>query len=108
MTAPTTKRAPVGYDYSSLNWDFIKMLAEIAHFAGNKYGHPLQYTDSRLVGEASPVNHIPEHLRQYITGEAHDHFTDPRYHLAAIAYNAMMEYYYHSKHGHLVSQLVQE
>ena len=100
------KRAEVTFRYDSLNHDFIKMLAEIAYYAGIKYGSPEQYATGRLTGEKSPVNHIYEHLRQYQTGEQHDHFKDSRYHLAAIAYNAMMEYYYHTMFGQLVSPLL--
>lgn len=88
------KRVPVTYQYHRLNWHFIKLLAEIAHYADAKYGQTEQYTGARLVGEKSPLNHIAEHMRAYMAQEPHDHFTDPAYHLAAIAYNAMMEYFY--------------
>jgi len=103
-------RVPVTFRYDGLNWDFIKMLAEIAHYAGNKYGkgNPDElsnYREPQLINEKSPINHIYEHLRQYQTGEHHDHFKDPIYHLAAIAYNAMMEAYYHRRFGHRVSPL---
>ena len=82
-------------------------MAQIAYYAGlpEKYGRPEQYTDSRLVGDRCPVNHIAEHLRQYVTGEEHDHFKDRRFHLAAIAYNAMMEFYYHTTLGQALSPL---
>jgi len=99
------KRVPVTFRYDGLNHDFIKMLAEIAHYAASKYGSAEQYANGRLEGEKSPVNHIYEHLRQYQTGEHHDHFKDPIYHLAAIAYNAMMEALYHRRFGHKVSPL---
>ncbi len=95
-----TKRDPVDFRYDALNWDFIKMLAQIASYASGKYGSAEQYKHSRLEGEKSPFNHIQEHMRQYFfEGVDHDHFGDPRFHLAAIAYNAMMEYYYHTHFG---------
>lgn len=88
------KRQPVDFQYHRLNWNFIKLMAQIADYAANKYGSVEQYTDSRLEGEKSPLNHIAEHMRQYIAREPHDKFTDIRFHLAAIAYNAMMEMWY--------------
>jgi hypothetical protein len=105
---PEVKRQPVDFRYDALNWDFIKLLAQIAHYAAGKYGAAEQYTGARLTEDKSPINHIYEHLRQYQTGENHDHFGDPAFHLAAIAYNAMMEFYYHDRFGHVKSPLVIE
>lgn len=96
---PKVKRQPVDYRYDALNHDFIKLLAEIANYAASKYGSAEQYTQARLEGEKSPINHIYEHLRLYQAGTPHDHFTDPIYHLAAIAYNSMMEALYLRKFG---------
>jgi hypothetical protein len=92
-------RHPVDFQYHQLNWDFLKEMARIAHYASTKYGSIQQYTDSRLVGDKSPMNHMAEHIRQYVVGEEHDHFHTVKVHLVAIAYNAMMEYYYYEKFG---------
>jgi len=101
-------RHPVKYRYEALNWDFVRLMAEIAHYAGEKYGVPEQYTGERLVGDRSPINHIYEHMRQFQVGELYDHFDgDPAYHLAAVAYNAMMEFWYLRVHGHLLNPLVE-
>ena len=94
VSSKTAKRQPVDFQYHRLNWNFIKLMAQIADYAANKYGSVEQYTDSRLEGEKSPLNHMAEHMRQYIAREPHDKFTDIRFHLAAIAYNAMMEMWY--------------
>ena len=95
-----TKREPVNYQFQALNWQFIKLLAEIASYAADKYGSAEQYTNSPLTGEKSPMNHIMEHARQYMASEDHDKFGDRHeMHLAAIAYNAMMEYYYYKHSG---------
>ena len=95
------KRIPVDYRYDAVLPDFLKMLARIGAYADEKYGSWSQYMKARLVGEKSPLNHIREHLRQYEMGEPYDHFDgDPRWHLAAVAYNAMMEWWYHTKFGH--------
>lgn len=97
-------RAPVSYRYDALNWDFIKLMAEIAEYADRKYkeaGGVHNYTGARLVEEKSPVNHAFEHLRMFIKGELHDHFHTLKHQLAALAYNAMMEFYYLERYGHL-------
>lgn len=91
-------RVPVNFNYAGLNWDFLKLLGEIAVYAADKYGSAEQYADIRPQGEQSPLNHIMEHARQYMARETHDKFVDLKYHLAAIAYNAMMEFYY-LEHG---------
>jgi hypothetical protein len=85
------KRAPVDFRWDALNWDFIKMLAEIANYSVLKYDSVEQYLNGRLMGEKSPVNHIYEHLRAFQAGEPHDHFGTMEHHLGAVAYNAMME-----------------
>lgn len=91
-------RQPVSFDYQGLNWDFIKLKAEIAAYAKQKYGSVEQYAEVYPVGEQSPMNHIAEHMRQYLAREPHDKFGTLKHHLAAIAYNAMMEFYY-LEHG---------
>jgi hypothetical protein len=97
------KRVPVDYRYDAVLPDFLKMLAKIGAYADEKYGSWSQYMKCRLEGEKAPLNHIREHLRQYEMGEAYDHFDgDPRWHLAAVAYNAMMEFWYHTRFGHVV------
>jgi hypothetical protein len=107
MAEPKVKRVPVSFLWSKLNWDFLKMLAEIAQYAEDKYGSAEQYTNARLENQASPINHIYEHLRQYQAGEPHDRFGDARYHLAAIAYNAMIEFFYHTALGHKLNVIMQ-
>jgi hypothetical protein len=101
-------RYPVDYLYISLNWNFIKMMAQIAQYAEGKYGRAENYVDSELKRNRSPLNHIPEHLRQYLTGEPHDHFDSQAYHLAAIAYNSMMEYFYFVQRGNEAGELYKE
>lgn len=95
------QRQPVNYRWDALNWDFVKLLAEIANYAAGKYGSAEQYVNGRLTGEKSPMNHIYEHLRAFQAGEPHDHFGTLEHQLAAIAYNAMMEYAYIKRFGHV-------
>jgi hypothetical protein len=95
------KRVPVDFRYDALNPLFLKFMAKIGAYAAEKYGSYEQYSEARLEGEKSPVNHIYEHLRQFTMGEPYDHFDgDIRWHLAAIAYNAGMEFYYVTRWGH--------
>jgi hypothetical protein len=99
-------RVPVSFRYDAINPLFMKWMAEVGHYASEKYGSYEQYRDSRLIDEKGPVNHIYEHLRQFQMNEKYDHFEgDVRRHLAAIAYNAMMEFYYVSKFGTLTHPL---
>jgi len=94
------KRVPVAFRYDAVIPGFLKQMAEVGHYAANKYGAWEQYLDGRLVGEKSPINHIYEHLRQYVEGEPYDHFEgDRRRHLVAVAYNALMEWAYYSLYG---------
>lgn len=94
------KRASVSYRYTGLNWRFIRLLADLARYCDDRYGSAEQYTNGELVGDRAPLNHIYEHLRAYQCGEMYDHLGGDRaYHLAAVAYNAMMEYFYYTQRG---------
>lgn len=93
-------RVPVGFNFGGLNWDFLKLMAEIVPYADVKYKSFAQYTKSRMTGDASPVNHMAEHLRQYMMDEPYDHFDGDRgRHLVAIAYNSMIEWWYLKNFG---------
>lgn len=99
------KRNPVDFRYDCVNPTFLKWLARLGGYGAQKYGES-QYTLSRLTGEKAPINHIYEHLRQFQEGEAYDHFDgDARWHLVAIAFNAMMEFFYTTKFGHVKNPL---
>ena len=98
---PYPRRDKVDYRYDAIHPEFLKLLARIAAYADAKYVSWVQYMRSRLTGDKAPLNHLKEHLRAYEMGERYDHFDgDPRWHLAAVAYNAMMEWWYHTRFGH--------
>jgi hypothetical protein len=40
------------------------------------------------------ASHSAEHFQMHIRGELHDHFQTRKHQLAAVAYNAMMEFYF--------------
>ncbi len=107
MSENAPKRDPVDFRYDAIHPTFLKWMACIGAYADNKYGAWDQYKSARLVGDKAPVNHIFEHLRQYQEGEMYDHFDgDTRWHLVAIAYNAMMEFYYHTRWGRTPHPLI--
>lgn len=106
IEGPKPKREPVDFDYTALNWDFLRGLAWIPMHAAEKYGSWEQYRDARLAGEKSPVNHAIEHLRKYMLGEPYDKRDgNIRWHLVAAGYNVMMEFYYLAKFGHVAHPL---
>jgi len=86
-------RQPVDYNYNQLDWEFINAMARIGKYGADKYGEGSWKKKVKdLISDKSPTNHIAEHLKAYMTGEGHDHFGDNKMNLAAIAYNAMMEF----------------
>jgi len=89
------KRDPADFRFDLLDWEFIYSLALLAKFGADKYGE-LDWQKSRLSGDKSPMNHIIRHFFSYKADEAYNHgdLTDPKYHLVAIAFNAMMEFWY--------------
>ena len=100
MTCPRdpniAERDLVRYRYDILYWQFLYNMAIIASFGAQKYGD-FNWQKSRLSGGNSCPNHIAEHLRSYMTRMPYDHLElgdDPKYHLVAIAFNAMMEFWY--------------
>lgn len=89
------KRNPVPYRYDLLVWDFIKGMALMGNLGAKVYGDR-NWQKSKLEGDKSPMNHMAEHYRAYMAGEVHDHFGDRKSQLVAIAFNAMMEWYWES------------
>src|SRR5690242_17478568 len=98
------KRQKVDIQWHRLNWEFLRLLAEIAEYADHKYGETENYANGRAEKDKSPLNHIVEHYTQYITRKPYEHFDSSiKYHLGAIAYNAMMEFYQLQNGGPTVS-----
>jgi len=91
--------------YDILTPEFLEAMAKIAHYGAVKYGD-FNWQISRLTGNKGPVNHILKHIMSYQRGEAYDHSelgTGKEWHLAAIAFNAMMEFYWaiQERHEHI-------
>jgi Domain of unknown function (DUF5664) len=92
-------RNPCDFRYDILDTLFLEFMAKIASYGAIKYGE-FNYQKSRLSRGNSPINHIYGHLKEYRDGNPYDHLEvgiDSKIHLAAIAFNAMMEFYYCSE-----------
>lgn len=90
------KRIDRDIRYDLLDPLFLEYMAKVADFGAKKYGD-LNWQKSRLTRDKSPINHIYTHLGSYQKKEPYDHpelGEDPKWHLVAIAFNAMMEFYY--------------
>ena len=93
---PVAKRDPVSFRFDILDPEFLQALAAIADYGAKKYGD-LNWHKSRLTGDKSPVNHMFKHLLQYQGEMKYDHpeiGSERKLHLAAVAFNAMMEFWY--------------
>lgn len=85
-------RSSVEYRFDIIDKYFFYAMAQIARLGSSKYGD-YNWKKSRLVGDASPLNHAYMHLMQYEKKELHD-LGGYQFHLAAAAFNLMMEYWY--------------
>jgi hypothetical protein len=83
---------------------FLEAMNEIGRYGHGKYG-TASFQHRASVGDysrgASPrttqnalANHAQWHFEDYLNGRVHDHFGTRRHQLAAVAYNAMMEFYF--------------
>jgi hypothetical protein len=90
--------------YPFLNAKFLEAMNEIGKYGNDKYGKDsfhqrakagdksrgsLARTDSEVI-----ANHAWNHFAEYLAGLPHDHFHSRRHQLAAVAFNAMMEFYF--------------
>lgn len=77
---------------------------DIGRYGHEKYGE-FSFHNRALHGDSSRgdhprttpeaiATHAAEHFRAYVGGELHDHFKTRRHQLAAVAFNAMMEFYF--------------
>jgi dATP/dGTP diphosphohydrolase len=90
------KRNPQNLRYDILDPLFLEHLARIADYGAKKYGD-LNWHQSHLEGDKSAINHIYKHLKSFRLEEPYDHQelgSGKEWHLAAIAFNAMMEFYW--------------
>lgn len=84
--------------------EFLLAMEDIGRYGSEKYGvDSFQYR--RMVGDRSRgllarttplaiAQHAREHFSMHLAGKIHDHFGTRRHQLAAVAFNAMMEFYF--------------
>lgn len=92
------------HSYEFLNRNFLETMNDIGRYGNEKYGEAsfharakrgdqsrggLDRTQSDTIAE-----HAKEHFAMYLRGELHDNFNTRKHQLAAVAFNAMMEYYF--------------
>ncbi|MDE2099250.1 MAG: hypothetical protein KGL39_18495 [Patescibacteria group bacterium] len=91
-------------EYRFLNPRFLEAMNEIGRYGFQKYGRESfqarQACGDRSRGELDRnrpeviADHAKEHFEAYLRGELHDHFATRGHQLAAVAFNAMMEFFY--------------
>lgn len=99
-TEALARRDPLNARYDTIYPMFIRAMAMIGAYGAEHYGEG-NWMKSRLTSDKSPVNHIHHHLIDYQSGQPYDHTEIGEaklWHLAAIAFNAMMEFYYEDTH----------
>jgi hypothetical protein len=83
---------------------FIEAMSDIGRYGFEKYGDD-SFEARRLKGDSSRgelartrpyqiAEHAEAHFDMYLRGIPHDHFNTRRHQLAAVAFNAMMEFYF--------------
>jgi len=84
--------------------EFLEAMNDVGRYGHEKYGAD-SFHSRRVLGDASRGalartstdeirKHAGEHFAMYQRGELHDHFGTLKHQLAAVAFNAMMEFYF--------------
>ena len=95
------KRNSTSFRFDIIDPNYIRMMAQIGDYGAKLYGD-FNWQKSRLSGNKSPINHILKHTTAYIIGEPYDHpelGLHRKIHLAAVGFNAMMEFWYEENMG---------
>ena len=97
----TTKahRTHLGVRFDLLEPAFLRAMAQLMDY-GTHYDRATGVREQwkrGLEDDKCPVNHIMDHLCAYELNEAHDKMGDRKGHLAAIAVNAMFEYFFEAR-----------
>jgi hypothetical protein len=91
-------------EYEFLIDGFLEAMNDIGRYGFEKYGtDSFQYRRSHGDNSRGPLartqpqkiaDHAREHFSMYLNHESHDKFGTDKHQLAAVAFNAMMEYYF--------------
>lgn len=91
--------------FEFLSEGFLRAMDDIGRYGHEKYGErsfhhrvaqrlpPSREGDPRKSAEAI-ADHAGAHFTEYLKGDLHDHFLTRKHQLAAVAFNAMMEFYF--------------
>lgn len=96
--------SPSAPQYPFLSEKFLAAMNDIGAYGHAKYGEE-SFDHRRKLGDTSRgtlertkpeaiAAHAEEHFKAYLRGELHDHFQNRGHQLAAVAFNAMMEFYF--------------
>jgi hypothetical protein len=86
-----------------LDPDFLLAMNDIGQYGYEKYGSVSFYAQAQRGDHRRPndrlstseiIKHAQIHGQEYSIGLQHDHFQTLTHQLAAMSFNAMMEYYY--------------
>lgn len=84
--------------YEFLVPGFVEAMNDIGKHGYELYGDlPRKREDHRKPSRAVPssiAGHAAIHFGEYLCNIPHDHFKTRKHQLAAVAFNAMMEYYF--------------
>jgi hypothetical protein len=85
-------------DTRFLSPKFIEVMNELGEYAHEKHGQDdiLQEHERRRMRHTPEelADHAKAHFEEYLFGIPHDHFKTRRHQLAAVAFNAMMEFHF--------------
>lgn len=82
--------------------EFLKAMNDIGAYGHQRYAEA-SFHHRRVSGDRTRdartkatviAGHALDHFDMYLRGELHDHFHTKKHQLAAVAFNAMMEYYF--------------
>lgn len=101
-TPPAGESMPPLYQF--LLPQFLSDMDDIGRYGHEKYGK-FSFHHRRELGDNSRgdhprttpeaiAEHAGDHFKMHLAGTLHDHFGTRRHQLAAVAFNAMMEYYF--------------
>jgi hypothetical protein len=83
-------------DFEYLSSAFVKAMNDIGQHGCEKYGDDIARATARKPGARwdsdAVAGHARDHFAAYLQGQTHDHFNTRKHQLAAVAFNAMMEF----------------
>jgi len=99
---PTPPQPTVDNPYPFLSPEFLTVMNDIGRHGWEKYGlasfHARRSASNRERDErtttAENQKHAAEHFAEYAAFKVHDKFRTDQHQLGAVAFNAMMEYFF--------------